>query len=194
MILVTGWSGTIGKAIVNHLSAQGRELFLPMKGERGVGEFEAMILAHGTYGYIGKLRDATMVQWRKAFEVNVFLCVEYIQQATATGPIIVMGGAAGGRIPFKERSAYAASKAALNAIVLTGAAEGLPIYGIAPGPQHSKMQETLLASDASDGVKEDVRESLRRSHGTSGVLKVVDAILAGRAEPGHFYTASEWRE
>jgi NAD(P)-dependent dehydrogenase (short-subunit alcohol dehydrogenase family) len=206
MILLTGGTGYIGSAIARHLISQGKSVSAPKRWQLDVTDewqvkhffdnqnYEAAILTHGTYGHIGAIKGSSKPQWNRAFETNVLGCISIIHHANINGPIIVFGGAKGGRVPFVERSSYAASKAAVNVIVQTGAAEGLQIYGIAPGPHHSRMQQTLLESDASKGVKGDVREALRRSAGITGILKVVDAILAGRAEPGHFYAASEWRE
>ena len=206
MILLTGGTGYIGAAIKAHLEAQGKEINAPKRWQLDVTDefqikhfcdskkFDAAILAHGQYGYIGTLRSASRPQWARAFETNVLGCISIIHRAAINGPIIVFGGAKGGRVPFPERSSYAASKAAINVLVQTGAAEGLKIYGIAPGAQPSKMQDALFLSTASGEVKSEVKQSLLRSPGLANIFKIVDAILDGRAEPGFFYSAGEWGE
>jgi len=206
MILLTGGTGYIGGAIKAHLEARGKSVDAPKRWQMDVTDewqirhfceaktFDAAILAHGQYGHIGTIKSASRPQWARAFETNVLGCVSVIHHAKIAGPIIIFGGAKGGRVPFLERSSYAASKAAINVIVQTGAAEGLKIYGIAPGAQPSKMQDALFVSSASAEVKSEVKQSLLRSPGLAGIFKIVDAILEGRAEPGFFYSAGEWGE
>src|SRR5258708_229871 len=172
MILLTGGSGYIGKAIAAHLQAQGKQVNAPKRWQLNVTDewhikrfcagqkFDGAILAHGTYGHIGTIKSSSKPQWAQALEVNVLGCISLIHHATISGPIIIFGGAKGGRIPFVERSSYAASKAAVNVIVQTGAAEGLKIYGIAPGAQPSDMQETFLNGSASPEIKDEVRTAI----------------------------------
>jgi len=205
LLLLTGGTGTIGSAIRAHLLAKEWEVEAPTHGDMGVAnymdvvehtkgkEYDAMILAHGTYGALGPLKRLDPYEWAEAMEVNVTGTVGLIHFVKVKGPIIVLVGARGGRVPLPERSSYAASKAALNTVIITGAAEGLPIYGLAPGPIPSKMQDTLLASQISDAVKSQVRHELETPADVADTLKIVDFLLAGKGTPGSIYSAREWR-
>jgi len=203
-ILVTGGSGYIGGALVSHLRAEGHKVEAPTRKELNVRyidhiqhflmdrKFSAMILCHGGYGMLGKMKELHMSEWGEALAINLTGTMALIRYAHVDGPIIIFGGGQGGRIPLPERSAFAASKAALNALVLTGAAEGLPIYGVAPGPLPSMMNHELLRSNISESVKDEMRESLRHGVGVENTLDIIDNILAGRLTPGQFYAAREW--
>lgn len=203
LVLLTGGSGAIGSAIRAHLLARQWQVEAPAHRDMGVAdymdvvertkgkEYDAMILAHGTYGALGPLKLLDPYEWAEAMEVNVTGTVGLIHFVKVKGPIIVLVGARGGRIPLPERSSYAASKAALNAVIITGAAEGLSIYGLAPGPIPSKMQDTLLASQISDAVKADVRHELEHPADIGNTLKIVDFLLAGKGTSGSIYSARE---
>jgi len=205
VILLTGGSGAIGSAIRAHLLPKEWQVEAPTHADMGVAnymdvveltkekEYDAMILAHGTYGAFGPLRLLDPYEWAEAMVVNVTGTVGLIHFVKVKGPIIVLVGARGGRVPLPERSSYAASKAALNAVILTGAAEGLPIYGLAPGPIPSKMQDTLLASQISEAVKSEVRHELETPADIADTLEIVDFLLAGKGTPGSIYSAREWK-
>lgn len=203
-IFLTGGSGYIGGAILEHLHEQGFDVAAPTRQELNVRytdhvqhylfgkQFDAMILAHGTYGNVGKMKDLHLSEWGEAIMTNVMSVMALIRYANVSGPIIIFGGARGGTIPLEERSSYAASKAAVNAMVITGAAEGLPIYGVAPGPMASTMNHWLLKSEVSEHVKKEMRESLRYSVGVEHVIAIISHILEGKLQPGKFYSAREW--
>lgn len=203
-ILLTGGSGYIGGAIKSHLRAKGHNVHAPLRSELNVRyldhvqhfaygkSYTSMILCHGGYGMLGKMRALHMSEWIEALAVNLTSTAALLRYVDVSGPIIVFGGGQGGRIPLPERSAFAASKAGLNALVLTCAAEGLPIYGIAPGPLPSMMNHELLRSGVSDSVKEEMRESLKHGVGVDNTLDIIDHILAGKLTPGQFYAAREW--
>lgn len=201
-ILLTGGSGYLGSVILSHLRDKGEDVFAPPTHEMNVvlpdqvsracfGEtFKAMILAHGVYGSLGKIKSIPPAVWGVAMEVNFLGVVRLVQIAKVSGPIVVMGGAAGGRVPFPDRADYAASKAALNSFILTAAAEGVPIYGVAPGPHLSQMNRRFLQSTAVSATsKKEMEDALKGSVAVSRVLAVVDSLLRGEGEPGHFYSA-----
>src|SRR5258706_7631384 len=198
MILLTGGNGYIGSAISAYLN----DVVAPLVHEFNVSDpgmieaycrgktFDALILAHGSYGHFANLKQSPPHLWRRAVETNLIGSATVIHYANVSGQIIVLGGGQGGRIPLPERSSYAASKAGLNALVLTGAAEGLDIYGVAPGPLPSKMQDQLFCM-ASDAVKDEMTESLKHAVPIERTLAIIDYILSGKATPGRFYSARE---
>jgi len=204
-VLLTGSTGLIGSAIKNYLQLHAVEVIAPTRDELniryidhiqhycGSRSFGAMILCHGTYGVFGMMKNLHMSDFNEAISTNLMGTMALIRYAQVSGPIIVFGGGQGGRIPLPERASFAASKAALNALVLTGASEGLDIYGVAPGPMDSKMTQTLLnSSEVSSSVKNEMRKALENPGEIKKVLEIIDHILNGNAVPGRFYAAREW--
>ncbi len=109
----------------------------------------------GVYGAIGRLQECDPVEWRRAFEVNVFgtmlACRAVLPSMLArrTGKIInLAGGGVGGPRVEPRVSAYASSKAAVMQLTESLAREvgqdGIQVNAIAPGAVVTEMTTAVL--------------------------------------------------
>lgn len=143
---------------------------------------DGLIVNHGVLDPVQRLTNTTAEDWRKNFDVNFFSAVAISQAAlpelrkTKGSIILVSSGAASNAYP--TWGAYGASKAALNHLGMTLAAEEKDIttLSIRPGVVDTEMQKDIRekhnhAMDASDAAKfKELKE-------TGGLLKP--------EQPGH---------
>lgn len=129
------------------------------------GRVDALINSAYTMGRTMPFEEADLGRWRVPFKVNLFGSLQLSQQVVAPmkargGGAIVMVGSIAARKPFVNDTAYAASKAALQAAARNLALElgghgirvNTAMLGRMRGP-NVKIQTQRLA--ASRGVSED---------------------------------------
>lgn len=207
--LITGGTGAIGGAIARHLSdryqvhAPTRTL-MDVTDERSVmaytaqfEEIDLLVLAHGSYGEIGRVEDTYIDLWKKAFEVNLFGSYRVIQAALRAmderGRVIVMtGGGAGTSRPMPNISSYAGSKDGLLALVRALCEEdGAPmVNAISPGRVASKMNRTLIDSGRAGKHDAPIRALMETGAGAvpiENTLGLIDRLLQSKRSGCIFY-------
>jgi NAD(P)-dependent dehydrogenase (short-subunit alcohol dehydrogenase family) len=119
------------------------------------GTVDVLVNDAGVYGAIGPLDECDPVEWKRAFEVNVFgtmhACRAVIpgMRRQGSGKIVnLAGGGVGGRDAAPRMSAYAASKAAIVQFTESLATElsddGIQVNAISPGAVVTKMTSEVL--------------------------------------------------
>ena len=182
-IFLTGGSGYIGGAIRDHLA--GHAIYAPTHTEWPVdrpsaymaGDFDALILAHGTLGKVGLFKDLKARDWLHALDVNLFGTLSLIQSAPEGCRIIVLLG--GGTFAHPCLSGYFAAKSALRAMVPALASEDYKIVGIAPGPQPSRMIREALASRGAAPIEPILRDIIEGKTVVpiGRTLSIIDEVL-----------------
>lgn len=142
-----------------------------------LGRIELLINGAGNYGSIGLVRDVPPVEWRNAFETNLFGAyncsyhvLRYMIPEYSGSIINIAGGGSTG--PLQNLSSYAASKAGLVRLTDSLAEEVRPysinINAILPGAIDSPMQDQLLFAGDKAGPWYEKIKKLRES-GEGGV-------------------------
>ncbi|KAI9669637.1 MAG: hypothetical protein M1831_007333 [Alyxoria varia] len=113
------------------------------------GKLDALVLNHGAVEPVERIENLEMTEWKEAFDVNFFSALALIKEALGDlrkshGRIIITssGAAVKGTASWGP---YGASKAMLNSLARTIAAEEPDITTVAirPGVVDTQMQETL---------------------------------------------------
>ena len=157
-----------------------------------LGRIDLLINGAGNYGSIGLVRDISPIEWRSAFETNLYgayNCSYYVMRhmiPNGAGRIInIAGGGSTG--PLQNLSSYAASKAGLVRLTDSMAEEVKPysiyINAILPGAIDSPMQDQLLLAGDKAGPWYEKIKKLRDS-GEGGVPpsltgELVDFLVFG---------------
>ena len=147
---------------------------------------DILILAHGTYGYIGPVEAAEPGDWLEAIKVNffgTFLCIKYglpLFKPNTIGKIITFAG--GGEGPLPNFSSYVTSKAAILRLTETLAAElkekQVEVNAISPGAVNSGLNQELLAAGQERVGKKMNEQTLKQISGEEGVSADKAAALA----------------
>lgn len=149
---------------------------------KSFGRVDGLLLNHGTLDPVGRVAEARAEEWRAAFDVNFFSYVAFVQAAAAelrrTGGRVVFtsSGAASGA--YAAWGAYGASKAAVNHLALTLAAEEpeFTSVSIRPGVVDTQMQEAIRGVHA-EKMDEKSREKFAQLHREGELLRP--------EQPGH---------
>ncbi|KAG0136976.1 hypothetical protein HOY82DRAFT_589189 [Tuber indicum] len=122
------------------------------------GRIDSLIINHGVLDPVAKIADANVEEWERAFRTNFFAAVQLISAALPS--LRRRGG--GGRVVFVSSGAavtgyqgwgaYGASKAALNHLCATLAAEEAGVIAVAVRP-------------GVIGVDTQMQEDIREKHG-----------------------------
>lgn len=119
----------------------------------------------------------------KHFHLNVIsvmklttLCIPYLKQSSQPRIVMISSGAAKQHMP--GWSTYCASKAALNSITGTLAAENPDITTIAisPGPVESNMQQLIRQTGGTEMTQQDY-DKFVNLHNNNELTKEIDAAL-----------------
>ncbi len=208
MILITGASGKIGKAIYHHLSQSPHRRFatplhaqMPVESAFAVQkyihalpELDMVICAHGIYGEAARVENSDPWQWRYAIEVNLLgtynVCRFALPRMAPSGLMVNIAGGGGmlDAIPFI--SSYACSKAGIVSLTRTLAAEypELRINCIFPGMQDSEIHDRLIAAGPEGNPNYDAIKKMRETgEGTipiENTIKVIDRLIRDRIITG----------
>src|SRR5579862_2425504 len=120
-----------------------------------LGSVEILVNNAGVYGPMGPTESVSLIEWRRAFDINVYgvlipsrLLIPHFKKA-GRGKIIILSGG-GATNPLPNISAYAASKAAVARLMETLAEELRPFHidvnGIAPGALATRLMDEVLAA------------------------------------------------
>jgi len=140
---------------------------LPARAAEALGGLDGLVCSAGIY-HRGGSEQTTAEQWRQSMELNLtstFIltraAIAHMRERRAADASVVVVTSQLGVVGFARGTAYAASKAALNSMVMSmaleWAAEGVRVNAVAPGPVRTAMTEAALAQPASrsamlDGV------------------------------------------
>jgi 3-oxoacyl-[acyl-carrier protein] reductase len=124
---------------------------------RELGSIQALVLNAGIYGPMGPTESVSLVEWRRALDINLFgvllpsrAVIPHFKQA-GRGKIVVLSGG-GATNPLPNISAYAASKAAVVRLMETLAEElktfHVDVNAIAPGALATRLVDEVLAAGA----------------------------------------------
>ncbi|KAH6718466.1 hypothetical protein BKA61DRAFT_599661 [Leptodontidium sp. MPI-SDFR-AT-0119] len=107
---------------------------------------DALILNHGTLSPVKRIADSTPAEWRKAFDVNFFSLIGFIQPAlpalrSSKGRVILTSSGASSNT-YSTWGAYGSAKAALNHLAGTLATEEplITTVSVRPGVVDTDMQ------------------------------------------------------
>ena len=164
-VVVTGGSGKIGNAIVEHLSKSYFIIWRPSHNDMPVesalavskafekkGPIRILICAHGIYGEAARVENSDPWLWKHALEVNLIgtynVCRFALPQMAQDGIIINLAGGGGMLDPVPFISSYGCSKSGIVSLTKTLAAEhpNLRINCIFPGMQDGEIHDRLLAA------------------------------------------------
>ncbi|KAI9792378.1 MAG: hypothetical protein M1835_007883 [Candelina submexicana] len=113
------------------------------------GQLDGLVLNHGVLEPVRKLADVEIEDWKKAFDTNFFSAIAFVKAAlpalrSSKGRVILTssGAAVTG---YSGWGPYGSSKAALNHLALTLAAEEPDVTTIAlrPGVVDTQMQKSI---------------------------------------------------
>ena len=116
--------------------------------------FDILINNAGTIGPIGRILDVSVEDWARNIDTNLTAAFHTTQlalaQMTRTGGTIVNVSSGAAHRPQEGWSAYCAGKAGLamltRSVHLEYGAQGVRVFGFAPGVVDTDMQGTIRAS------------------------------------------------
>lgn len=135
--------------------------------------------------------DTTLATWRQTLELNLtstFIlaraAIAHMRAARAPDPSLVVVTSQLGQRGYARGAAYAASKAALNGLVMSlaleWAAQGVRVNAVAPGPVRTAMTEAALA-DPQARAAMLAKVPLGRVGEPQEIAEVVSFLLSRRA-------------
>lgn len=121
---------------------------------KAFGRVDGVVINHGVLSPIARLEDASLDEWKKLFDVNLFSALALVKEtiphlrASRGSAVFVSSGAA--LKGYTAWGAYGGSKAALNSLAQHLAVEEPKIAAIAisPGRVDSDMQKELREKGA----------------------------------------------
>ena len=127
---------------------------LPAKAAQALGGLDALACCAGIFFKKGS-DETTLQEWRQTLELNLnstFILVRsaiaYLRQSGARDASVVVVSSQLGQVGYARGAAYAASKAALNSMVMSLALEwaqhGVRVNAVGPGPVHTPMLEPTM--------------------------------------------------
>ena len=120
-------------------------------------KLDILVLNAGSLGELAPIPDISPTAWRRAFDVNVeanwrlLRTLDPLLRASGAARIVVMTSRVGGEEARAFWGAYAASKAALEMLAKTYAAEtrtaGVRVAIIDPGPMRTRMRAEAMPGE-----------------------------------------------
>ncbi|KAI9374183.1 hypothetical protein BJX61DRAFT_532563 [Aspergillus egyptiacus] len=121
---------------------------------KSFGRLDGMVLNHGILGQVGSVAKADINEWKKAYDVNFFSLVAFVQAALpalreSKGRIVFTssGAAVSG---YPGWGLYGSTKAAMNHLALTLGDEEADVVSVSirPGMVDTEMQRELREDHA----------------------------------------------
>ena len=200
---------------VSFLAGDATDPSLPARAVRqaieAFGRLDGLVLNHGTLGPVGPVREADARAWLEVFTVNFTSCVAFLQAAlphlrqvkeqqqhseTKSEEVgrVVLTSSGAATTGYAGWGAYGASKAALNHLARTLAAEEPDVVAVAvrPGTVDTEMQTAVRGS--SDKMDDAVAQRFANLKRDGALLRpeVPGAVMArlvlgaGRELSGRF--------
>lgn len=155
------------------------------------GQLDAVVANAGILQPVALVADADIAAWRKLFDINVFAVVDLLQnaiphlrQSKAANVVAVLSGAS--KLGYYSWGAYGASKAALDHLMMTVAAEEklLHTISIAPGVVDTEMQGDIRTKFSAN--MKDAAQRFHDLHSSGQLLlpEVPATVLANLAVRG----------
>ncbi|KAI5966549.1 uncharacterized protein KGF55_000858 [Candida pseudojiufengensis] len=113
------------------------------------GQLNSIIANAGIIEPVGPIQDISIEEWKKLYDLNFFSIVQLIQQSLSelkrTGGNIIAVSSGAANSAYSGWYAYGSSKAALNHLIKSLAAEEklIKAISIAPGVVNTDMQELI---------------------------------------------------
>lgn len=149
------------------------------------GPVYGLVCAAGIYGPIGMAENASVEEWEKCIEVNLFgafRCISAVtvgMKAQGEGRIVLFAGGGEGAMP--GFSAYVSSKGAITRLTETLGSELLSfsvyVNAIAPGPVNTRLLDELIAAGPLQVGVDRFRTALKQKQ-DGGVAAEKSAKLA----------------
>jgi NAD(P)-dependent dehydrogenase (short-subunit alcohol dehydrogenase family) len=128
---------------------------LPARAAQALGDLDALACCAGIFFKRGS-DETTLAEWRQTLELNLnstFILaragIAYMRQSRARDASVVVVSSQLGQVGYARGAAYAASKAALNSMVMSLALEwaqhGVRVNAVAPGPVRTAMLAPTMA-------------------------------------------------
>jgi 3-oxoacyl-[acyl-carrier protein] reductase len=155
--------------------------------ERVVADFGGLELLASNAGveYFGALHSITQADFDRVFQINVagqLFATQAAVAAMSRGARILLTSSVSARIAVHHHTLYAASKAAVSAMVLNLAPElaerGIAINAIAPGGTATDMAAEHAASYTPVALRDVPAEAVLKSMNALGRLAEPDEIAA----------------
>ena len=145
------------------------------------GQIDSIVANAGVLNPVGAINSTSIEDWKKLYDINLFSIVQLIQLSLSElkrtrGKVVAVSSGAATK-PYSGWYAYGSSKAALNHLILSLAAEepSIQAISIAPGVVDTEMQQ-------------DIREKFGTSMSKEGLQRFIDLHenkqLAPPEEPG----------
>jgi NAD(P)-dependent dehydrogenase (short-subunit alcohol dehydrogenase family) len=128
---------------------------LPARAAQALGGLDALACCAGIFFKRGS-DETTLAEWRQTLELNlnstfilVRAAIAHMRQSHARDASVVVVSSQLGQVGYARGAAYAASKAALNSMVMSLALEwaqhGVRVNAVAPGPVRTAMVAPAMA-------------------------------------------------
>lgn len=125
---------------------------------------DGLVINHAVLDPIGRVADADVDQWRKAYDVNFFSAVSLVKAAlpalrSSTGKIIFISSGAA-TTAYSTWGFYGSSKAAMNHLTQTLSVEEPEVTSVAlrPGLVDTEMQRDIRDKHSSQMDKDDAKK------------------------------------
>jgi NAD(P)-dependent dehydrogenase (short-subunit alcohol dehydrogenase family) len=204
-IMVSGRHEEAGRSLVVELQAAGAEAYfhrVDVRHEDDVkrlidatierfGRIDVAINNAGMEGETGPLTDQTVENYRAVFDTNVLgvmLSLKHemrVMLKQQSGAIINLSSV-GGQIGMPGASVYVASKHAVEGLTkcaaLEGAASGVQVNAVAPGPVATEMLERFTGHN--DQAKEGLLKSVpaQRAATPDEIAQTIIFLASGKAK------------
>ncbi|KAI5961562.1 hypothetical protein KGF57_001687 [Candida theae] len=127
------------------------------------GQIDSVIANAGVLDPVGAINTTSIDDWKKLYDVNLFSIVQLIQLSLPElkrthGKVVAVSSGAATK-PYSGWYAYGSSKAALNHIIASLAAEepSIQAISIAPGVVDTEMQQDIREKFGANMSKEELQ-------------------------------------
>ncbi|CAE7213639.1 hypothetical protein PTNB85_07025 [Pyrenophora teres f. teres] len=147
------------------------------------GRLDSVVVNHGSLGPVKRVGEASVGEWRRTFDGNVFGALGLIQASLphlrrSSNPRIILTSSGASVTPYQSWGAYGAGKAVLNHLAATLAVEepNITTISIRPGVVDTEMQREIREVHA-ESMSEKDREKFSGLKTSGGLLRP--------EQPGH---------
>lgn len=144
--------------------------------QKAFGAIDSVIFNSAVSGDVGKVDQVSLETWQRTFDVNVFGVVKLLREVLPVvkdGARLVLVSSAASEYGMPGMGVYCASKAALNSLNRTVAAENPKLVSVAihPGTVRTPGEEKLVA-EAGEFITEEMKQLMQQ--------RILEPEFAGR--------------